>query len=84
MQAHITRHYRQNCGDHAADVTAAHHYDPDERVEDMLCRVLGFPVSRWSEPDPSEVVTLQVVTGTEPCVGPATRPDPNPTLRDTR
>jgi hypothetical protein len=67
MQVHITRHFSENRGDHAADAVIAHSYDPAETVEDMVCRVMGLPVSKWqSPPDPTDFVTIRVVAGTEP------------------
>lgn len=67
MQVHVTHHYAANYGDHASDVVEAHAYDPDERVEDMVCRVMGFPVSKWQrQPDSTAFVTIRVVAGTEP------------------
>ena len=66
MQVHVTHHYGENRGDHAADVIEAHTYDPNETVADLLARVMGFPVSKYRSPDPSAFVVLRVVSGTEP------------------
>lgn len=66
MQVHIARHYSANYGDHAAEVTTAHTYDPNETVADMVTRVLDYPISSWRTADPTEFVTLRVVSGTEP------------------
>lgn len=65
MQVQITHHYGENRGDHAADVTIAHAYDPDETVADMVARIMGFPVSQYRTPDPAAFVTIRVVAGTE-------------------
>lgn len=66
MQAHIVLHRADNRGDHATEVEEAHAYIPDETVADMIVRVMGFPVSKWKQPDPTQFVTIRVVTGTEP------------------
>lgn len=66
MQVQVTRHFTANYGDSGGVATTAHTYDPDERVEDLLFRVLDLPLTRWMRFDPTEYVTLQVVSGTEP------------------
>lgn len=74
MQVHITHHYGENRGDHAADVTVAHAYDPSETVADMVARVMGFPVSQYLQPDPAAFAVIRVVAGTEPKEAPNGQP----------
>ena len=66
MQVQVSHHYAENRGDHASDVVQAHAYDPDERVAEMVARVMGFPLRSWQREDPTAFVILRVVTGTEP------------------
>lgn len=76
MQVQVTRRFSVNYGDHGGVATTAHTYDPNERVEDLLFRVLDLPLTRWMKFDPTDYVILRVVSGTEPVTSGYEPPDP--------
>ena len=70
MQVVVTAIKSTNFGDHGAMMRSVHLYDPDERVEDLVKRLL---VARtpYESTDYVETIELQVATGTAPVPTPA-------------
>lgn len=63
MQVAVTAVKDTNFGDHGEFVRTAHLYDPDERVEDLVLRLLKQPYATIGAHDRVE---LQVVVDTQP------------------